>query len=1001
LSSILLKADFWPLFGAQACGAFNDNFFRSALLAYLAFGQLDLDETQKSILGSSAMGLMMLPFFLFSSLAGELADRLRKSSLLKIVKASEVFIMLGASFFFIQGQIYALLLILFCMGAQSAFFGPLKYGLLPEVLTEEQLIGGNGLVEASTFLSIVLGSLAGSWLGAQSMGVELFLPAALPFAALLGLLFMLKQPISLQKREDIHIHPQIWRSTWEIIASVKGRPDMWLVILGISWFWAVGGILLTQLPVLCSSSLGGTPAVNAFLVTSLALGIALGALAAQALLQGRVNTDLTPVSSILLTLGGMSLFLCVRSLPQTAPGSVTLEIFFSHWVYLRLALSCLLLSLAGGLFVVPLNAFLQHRARPEERARVIAANNILNSLFIVLGSLCVILLTGLGAGLSAIFAFVGISALPVMFIALYLRFDAPLYQLMRLIYRPQVSGLEYLEKVRQGPALVIPNHSAFLDVAMLVAYIPRPLSFAIDVQWAKAWWVRPFVRVFKCIPVNPTQPAALRRLVAALKQGEMVVIFPEGRITHTGGLMKIYEGTGLIAAKSETAILPVVINGVQHTLLGRMRSLLRRPPRRPKVSMRIMPPIYPASGPDENKPTGRRRGCPDIYEIMLQSRFAAADIHKNLWRALHDEAVRCGPKLPILEDRQRRPLTYAALIRQAALLGRRLQDLPDTQVGVLLPGSIAGAAAFFALWAGGRTAVPLHYSLGPDFLAAALKTAGLKTIITSREFLEEADLSASAAKLPVELIMLEDQRFSPADNLTAHRWPGRPAPPDHPALVFIRPQKAGGLKSISLSHCRLLANIHQTACMIENNEDDILFNPMPWHSAFGLNTGLLFPLLRGLKSLQYPYPQQAKVIPELIYDSKAGLVLGADEAALLWGMNAHPYDFFNVRFMLLNGPIRRETFELYTQKLSLRLFSGLALDEAASLLCLNTRMRSRYGSCGHLLPGVQTRLESVPDKPYGQLWAKGPNIAAEDWLDTGLQARCDADGFIWIDTPEG
>ncbi|KXS55777.1 MAG: hypothetical protein AMR96_06410 [Candidatus Adiutrix intracellularis] len=416
---ILAQRDFWPLFGAQAFGAFNDNFFRSALIAFVAFEALNVSNFEKTIISSLATGLMMLPFFIFSSLSGELSDRCPKSSLLKIIKGAEVVIMLLAAFFFVSGHIYALLIILFLMGLQSTFFGPLKYSLLPEVLEDEFLVAGNGLVEGVTFLAIVLGTMAGSWLVTIPGGREMYLPAGLVLAAILGLLMALKQPHSVECNPGLKINLNLFRSTYEIVASIKNRRDIWLTVIGISWFWAVGSILITQIPILCSTILGGTPGVSTFLVTMFALGVAIGSVAAHFFLQGRVSANLVPVSATLMAVFIAGLAYSAWRLPSTVPASVGLDLFFSQWVYIRLGLSCLMASITGGLFAVPLNALLQHFSEIGECSRVMAANNIVNSLFICLGSLLVMFFISQGAGLPVIFTLLAVSALAVAVLSLY------------------------------------------------------------------------------------------------------------------------------------------------------------------------------------------------------------------------------------------------------------------------------------------------------------------------------------------------------------------------------------------------------------------------------------------------------------------------------------------------------------------------------------------------------------------------------------------------------
>ncbi|MGL4208585.1 MAG: MFS transporter, partial [Candidatus Adiutrix sp.] len=294
---ILRQNNFWPLFTAQTFGAFNDNFFRAAFIALVAFGAVNLTNSGKTIYASLATALLMLPFFLFSSLAGELADKIRKSLLLKITKGFELFLMFLAALLFYMGEISGLMPLLFFMGLQSTFFGPLKYGLLPEVLTEKDLLGGNGLVGASTFLAIVLGTMAGSWLAVGPGGAVYFIGLVLVLAAVIGFLAALRQPPSTVGDSTLKINWAIWQSTASIIKSVRCRPALWLAILAISWFWALGAIIITQIPVLTSEVLGGASSVSTFLLTMFALGIGVGSLLTQPLLKGEISLRLVPIAA--------------------------------------------------------------------------------------------------------------------------------------------------------------------------------------------------------------------------------------------------------------------------------------------------------------------------------------------------------------------------------------------------------------------------------------------------------------------------------------------------------------------------------------------------------------------------------------------------------------------------------------------------------------------------------------------------------------------------------
>ncbi len=1016
---LLTKGEFWPLFSAQALGAFNDNFFRSALISLAAFAPGSPEE--KSALASLAMAAMMLPFFLFSAPAGQVADTMPKSKLLGAVKAAELAIMLVAAVLLWLEQIPALLAVLFFMGCQSAFFGPLKYGFLPELLPQRELVAANGLISASTFLAIVLGSMSGAHLAALPAGPKLWLPLALVLVAALGLAAALRQPPSKAAEPNLKIEARVWRSTCQLIKSIR-RQRLWPAVLAISCFWALGAVLMSQLPILVSSAVGGTPAVNTFLVTFFALGIALGSLGAQGLLKGRISPRLAPPAAGLMALFLALLAYSVASLPEAGERSVSLTDFISRWLYLRLALTAFLASLAGGVFVVPLSALVQHLAEPSERSRVIAANNIVNALAICLACGAAALLNDLG--LAFIFSLTALGSLIALALALraagpeagaaLLRALASL--LVKLIYRPQVKGLENLKELGEAPALVLANHSSFLDVALLIIYLPRRLTFAIDSHWAQCWWLKPMLRFFKTLPVNPTQPLGTRALIESLEKGETVVIFPEGRISTTGHLMKFYDGPGLIAAKTKAPLLPVIIDGPQYSRLGRLRSRLVNRPKF-KVKMTVLPPrqLSLSPRPGESQRAVRHRAAEALFDLMAECRYQSLDHDLNCWDALADAARRCGLRRPILEDPKFKPLSYGALLRQAKVLGRRLAkySAPGENVGLLLPGSNLSVCALFGLWAAGRTAVMLNFSQGPPLLASALATAEVKTIFSSRAFLESLGLWESAQSWPQRLICAEDLKLGWREKFASLFWRPRPADSRSPALILFTSGSEGQPKGVALSHRNLMSNNQQVICRLDFTEDDVMFNALPIFHSFGLNVGVVLPLTMGLRTFLYPTPLHAHAIPEMIYHCRATIAIASDTFASAWGRSAHSFDFSSLRMMIVGAEkLKEKTKILYADKLGVRIFEGYGVTETSPVLTLNSHLEFRQGSVGKLLPGVEGRLEPVEGVAVGgRLMVRGDNVMlgyirpqepgqiealADGWHDTGDIVEIDERGFVWI-----
>jgi acyl-[acyl-carrier-protein]-phospholipid O-acyltransferase/long-chain-fatty-acid--[acyl-carrier-protein] ligase len=1004
----------------MSLGAFNDNFIKQALITLLAFGSLGLTTSQMTIYNSLAFGLMILPFFLFSSLAGEIADSYRKSKLMKYYKAIELFLMCIAGAFFYLENYLGLIVVLFFMGTQSAFFGPVKYSLLPEVLAEKDLVTGNGLVEGFTFIAIVLGTLLGTFLITTTYGPKLIVPIGIFIVALGGLLMALKQPASKILAPNLKIDPLIVRSTWQILKEARGKSDIWKAILSISWFWAMGSVVLAQTPVLVQR-FGGTPGVNTFMISMFAVGVAIGSISVQFFLKGKVSAHLVPLSALFLSVFLTLFTICVANIQARPASAVTLAEFLSSWEFLPLAITSLLVSITAGFFVVPLNALIQHRAPLEKRSRVIAANNIMNSLFIVLASLLVLVLTTLGFPLSDIFVYLTISAFLVMLLTLYFLPDEVIRQIARLIifllYRPEISGQKNFE-LHSGPLLIVPNHTSFLDVALLVCYSPRRLSFAIDSNWAKAWWVKPFLRFFTCIPINPSQPLAARDLVAALKSGQTLVIFPEGRITVTGNLMKVHEGPGTVASLAQVPVMPVVIDGAEYTFFGRMKDVLHNMPKKFQVKMRFFPPLFldQKLKPGESRRAFRQRLAAELYEIMLQVRVKTRPFRMNIFEALQEASKKYGSSRMIIEDVSRNPISYGDILLKARILGRLLKkslEAKGNYVGVLLPNSSIMAISLFALWAAGKVPVVLNYTHGEASLQAALKAARVDTIVSSHKFLDQGKLRNLCEKLPVEIICLEDLKIGTFAKLAGLMWTPVLQPSDSPAAVLFTSGSEGKPKGAALSHQGILANIHQAKCLVEINEDDIMFNAMPAFHALGLNIGMLLPLVLGLRSFNYVSPLHVNTIPELIYDTKSTVVLGSDNFVSAWAKNAAPYDFFSVKFMILGAEkVRKSTAELLFHKMSVRLFEGYGVTEAGPVLAVNSKIRVRDGSVGQFLPGIRFKLEKVDGIEAGaKLLVKGHNIMMgylsvdnpgviepplDGWHDTGDIVEVDEDGFVWI-----
>jgi acyl-[acyl-carrier-protein]-phospholipid O-acyltransferase/long-chain-fatty-acid--[acyl-carrier-protein] ligase len=991
------------------------------MIALLAYGSLGLSSVDKSVMGSLATGLMVLPFFLFSSLAGEIADRYHKSQIVKINKAFEFAVMLLAALFFMYQSLSGLLVVIFLMGTQTAFFGPVKYGILPELTEKDELMAANGLFSGATYLAIVIGTMIGSYLVTTAYGTRLLMPCSLVLVGGLSLLFALRQPKSDLADRKVKIDPMVWRSTHSILKAARSHKGIWLAILGLGWFWGMGSVLLAQMPILSATVMGATPGVTAALVTMFAVGIAVGSLLVNRLAKGKVTVSMVPASAALMTVFLLAFAYAVSALPQYPENSFGFGEFLSSPRHLLVALLCLAISLAGGVFVVPLTAFLQKEAEPGQRARVIAANNIITSVFMVVFNVLVMLLFKLGLSIAEVFVFVGLTALIMTTMTVFFLKEETFRQLLRvvlaIVFRAKVSGLEHLESVKEGPAMVICNHQSFADVALLVAYIPRNLTFAIDVYRAQAWWVRFFTNFYKTVQVNPAQPLGAMELIAALERGEMLVIFPEGRLTNTGAIMKIYEGTGLVASRVQCPVVTVILEDMEYTVFGRLRKIRRHGPKKLDIKMTVFPPVNLADAvkPSEKRHEHRRKITDHIYDLLIEGRSRCQNVDINLFRALERAARRYGHNRPILEDASRKVMTYRQLIRASKVLGRYVCEIPNIgkNVGVLLPNVNPLAALIFGIWAGAKVPVMLNYSQGRRNIHLAVEAANVNTVITSRKFIEGGDLWHLLENLPAQIIYLEDLKFSLSEKLRGLFWKVKPAEPDTPAVIIFTSGSEGVPKGCVLSHKNIFSDAIQARTIVDINEDDVFFNPMPSFHAYGLNVGMVLPLMLGLKLFLQVSPLQVKAIPELIYDTKATVIISSDSFAASWGNSAHQFDFHKVRLIIVGAEkLKESTLNLYARKFGLRVFEGYGVTEGAPILAVNTHMRYRFGSVGHIIPQLEWKLEPVEGLSRGgRFLIKGPNVMmgylktdnsgevepiGTNWYTTGDIVEVDDDGYLWI-----
>lgn len=569
---LLRERRFLPFFLTQFLGAFNDNVYKNSLVLVITFHAASLSTWSAATLVNVCAGLFILPFFLFSATAGQIADKFEKARLIRFVKLFEIAIMVVATVGFATSSLALLLSALFLMGLHSTLFGPVKYAILPQHLREDELVGGNGLVETGTFIAILLGTILAGLLAGNSTNLISMTVVAL---AIVGWLVSRAIPEAPPADPELRINWNPLTETWRNLAFTRGHRTVFLSILGVSWFWAYGALLLTQFPTLAKDVLGGGEHVVTLLLAVFSIGVAAGSLACERLSGHKVELGLVPFGSIGLTVIAVDLYFAS---PVTPSG-----IGLSAWAYVathgawRVLADLFLLGLFGGFYIVPLYALIQSRSEPHHRSRIIAGNNILNACFMVGAAIAAILFIEAGLSIPQLMLVAGLTNAAV---ALYiyklvpeflLRFLA--WLLIHSVYRLRKQGLENVPE--EGAAVIVCNHVSFADAVILMGACRRPMRFVMDHRIFRTPILSFVFRENRAIPIASAKEDAVMlerafdEVAAALSAGELIAIFPEGSLTRTGELQPFRPGITRILERNPVPVVPMALSGLWGSAFSR------------------------------------------------------------------------------------------------------------------------------------------------------------------------------------------------------------------------------------------------------------------------------------------------------------------------------------------------------------------------------------------------------------------------------------------------
>jgi acyl-[acyl-carrier-protein]-phospholipid O-acyltransferase/long-chain-fatty-acid--[acyl-carrier-protein] ligase len=1000
----------------------NDNLARAAIvvLAIAAtVGGTEADKAYAAQLALAATGLLMLPFFLFSAWSGSLADRFDKAVLMRYAKGTELVLACGTlTFFVLELPLEWALGLVFLMGTQSAFFGPIKQGWLPERIEGPQLVKANALMDAGTQLAIVAGTVLGGVI-VTATDHPVYAGIASVTLAVAGFVASLFAPKGTFTNPNTRIGANPFAGNIAMSLAVLRDPALRGVSLMQTWFWGAGAIAIALLPSLLDTRLDAEGAAATPVMALFSVGVAIGAVLVAKML-GR-SESLWPVPAMGLGLAAAAAITWLGSVFLPMGGG--LEALWGTVGGLTVVFGVVAIAAFGGAFVVPLHAALQRRADPTRRAQLLAGFNVLTAGASVLA-------TAVAMGLMAIgltpLDTLGVLAIVATIVAVLVVRAMPresIQGLLRIVlfplFRVEVKGRAHLST--EGSVVFAPNHVSLLDGPLVFGLLERPTSIAVDSAWANGGILKRLRNALNIAPIDPQKPLSAKALAKAVAEDGACVIFPEGRITVTGAPMKVNQGAAWLVDAGKAQVVPIHIEGLERSKGAKPNTGWKRV-WLPKVRVTVGAPR--ALGVDEQLrgKLRRERATASLRAAMEDVRFEALHRHDNLPQAVLEAQHVYGAGSVAYRDIEglvltRKKLSLAASALSLALPGV-LGDKP--RVGVLLPAAPGAGAVMVAFWRMGRTPALLNPTVGATSVRQALLAADADTVLSSKAFVEKGKFTALVEGLEaqgIRFVWTEDVRANIGTGLKLRAAIAAKKVPsgitrDTEAAVLFTSGTEGAPKGVVLTHGNLLANVAQLRARTDLGPNDRALSALPLFHSFGLTAGMVLPLLAGIETGLHPSPLHYRLIPLFAGLMRPTLMFGTDTFLQGWARRASPEDFASLRAAMAGAePLKASTRDLWAQRFGVRVLEGYGATECGPVLALTTPAEPIAGSVGRLLPGMEGRLVDVPGVEGGRLSVTGPNVMAgyvkvdnpgvvlppeDGWYDTGDVVTIDADGFVRI-----
>jgi acyl-[acyl-carrier-protein]-phospholipid O-acyltransferase/long-chain-fatty-acid--[acyl-carrier-protein] ligase len=1001
----------------QFLGALNDNFFKF-LLIFVIISELGVDK--QHLVVTSVTFVFVIPFLLFSYPAGVLADRISKSRIIVFTKCLEVCVMLIGCLAIVATSVPLMYVTLFLMCTQSSIFGPSKFGVVPELVSESRLSRANSLLVGATYLAIIIGTFLPSflvdWVWPKNYAAAGFCCIGIAIAGLFATRGIEKtKPTGSGKHLSVFFPVEVYRTLKQIASDKHLITAVWAG----AYFLFLGAFIQQNALLYGPEHLGITTEKSGYLFSIAAVGIGIGALIAGRLSGRNIEFGIVPIGAAGLTIACILFGIMKPTLSTAVP-------------------LMLLAGISSGMFVVPLNAFVQYQSPPAQRGQILGCQSILSFLGVALSAALICVLTKwLHLSAAACFVVVGLltGVLAVVTICLLPDFLIRLVAvtIAKTVYRMRIHGEEHLPT--RGPALIVPNHVTWVDAVLLCLTTTRRIRFVMSRRVMEGHFLAPLFRLMRCIPVSADDPpraiaTSLKKARAALDDGYLVCIFAEGALTRNGNMRGFRPGLEFILKKSDYPVIPAYIGGGWGSIFSHYHGKLVA-----SLPKRIPYPISISYGP----PMPSTSTSNEIRQAVQAVSGQHWNGQKNRRQTLIHKFVRKARQRwtsPAIADTTGKRLTFGRTLTGAIALSTIIDRLGKDQdmIGILLPSTVGGALTNIAVTLTGRVPVNLNFTASRESIAHSVEQCEISTVISSKAFLEKLD----GIDVPQGTVFLEDllpqitsgqkirsllkARFAPAHCLMTYRKPT----PDDVATVIFSSGSTGIPKGVMLTHHNLLSNIDSFAGVFGFRDSDRVCGILPLFHSFGFSASLWCPLTVGFATHYHPNPVDGSKIAQIVREEKLTVLMTTPTFLLTYIRRATPEDFASLRVVVTGAEkLKTRVADAFEKRFGSRPREGYGTTELSPVVGFNTpdvtiegltQVGTKNGSIGHPIPGVALKIvdpstgEVLGLNKDGLVHVKGPNVmlgylkdpertaeALQDgWYDTGDIGHIDEDGFLFL-----